>query len=183
MWSFCKRASGLQQAAKPEVDLSASCEVLGTVLFWSNWTAIPALKKYIKQNKHNHKPQFVTKIPLKVFYLPSLGRKLQQCMEWNESNSTEEETSCQAERESRLTQFVWKKIPDTSGKKNSTWILPFKEFLELIFHAMYRELCNHRLFTYPALVRNKGQMWLKSHSQLQNNCFPEGQITNRKASI
>lgn len=43
----------------------------------------------------------------------------------------------------------------TSGKENPTWSLPFKEVLELIFHAMYRELRNRGLFTYPALERNK----------------------------
>lgn len=52
---------------------------------------------------------------------------------------------------------------------------------ESIFHAMYSALCNHRLFTYPALVGNKGQIYKVTQPAVKHNCLSGGKkITGQK---
>lgn len=191
MWSFCKRASGSQQAGKPGVESWASWSCRSQSSFQSVLDPLTLHKQASRLYPHTGKTQAAaccnnyTKVvcflkrklllPFKCIQRFGKARtqrhKLNQLPAWE---GRQADTIC-------VEKGLGHGRRRQSQKENLTWSFGCV-CQDFIFHAMYSTLCNHRLFTYSGSVGNKGQIYTitRSNTASCRTVFQEEKLQARK---
>lgn len=184
MWSFCKRASGSQQAGKPGVESCASCKCRAQCSFQPALDPL-TLHEHVSATTQEKPSQFVIQTKMKL----SLKRKLQQSFKGVQSlgcarSLRHKLNSLPAwERGGRLIQFVWRKVLDMvdgerkEGKPDVDYLLNVRSSFSMPCKVHYVTTdCLHTQFWWG----NKSKFTEATQPAAKHNCLSGGKITGEK---